>query len=182
MRSPRSHDACRRSGRTLGRRSSGRPTVGDGPLRPAWPRSVWRCTSAISATPWSGAGIGQVRLVSLPVPAMVPLSEPPRRPRSLCSSPGSNHNRLTTRSGMAPSAIAVFDVASANATLMNGFIRALQSVLPTEPVIRRQDGSGGQVRVTPTLVASQRYTPYNARLEPALEALGRARRARNKNR
>lgn len=59
---------------------------------------------------------------------------------------------------------------------------ALQSVFPTEPAIRHPDGGDGQVRLTPTLIASQKYAPYNARLEPALEALRKARRARNEYR
>lgn len=56
---------------------------------------------------------------------------------------------------------------------------ALQSVFPTEPPLRHQDSREGQVRMTPTLVASQKYALYNVRLEPALEALRRARRTRN---
>lgn len=56
---------------------------------------------------------------------------------------------------------------------------ALQSVFPTEPAIKPREGGGRQVRMPLAIVASQKYAPYNARLEPALEELRRARRARN---
>lgn len=56
---------------------------------------------------------------------------------------------------------------------------ALQSVFPTEPAIELHEGGGRQVGMTPTIVASQKHSPYSARLEPALEALRRAGRARN---
>lgn len=56
---------------------------------------------------------------------------------------------------------------------------ALQSVFPTEPAVELDEGGGRQVGMMPTIVASQKHAPYNARLEPALEALRRAQRARN---